>query len=155
MKYLLSLLLCIFSTVVFAEDGFPKGCQPISIVDDPLILKTAKPPVIAFMHNVSSSEIWVTHPVKEPSASAGWSSKLQGGNWSALAVQDETFELSCIESRPGHEQQIPCGSVIAVCVWSGVKMPTGDGTYWAGEDMTLPALTAHLGGRGFILPTAQ
>jgi hypothetical protein len=155
MKYFATLLLCMLSSLSYAEEGFPKGCQPVSVLDTPLILKTTKPPVLALVHNLSNSEVWVTHPVADPGASAGWSSKLQGGNWSAMALQNDTFELNCIESRPGHEQQVPCAGVLAICLWQATKMPAGEGTYWAGEDMSLAALTAHLGGRGFVLPTTQ
>jgi hypothetical protein len=154
MKFFVSLLFCLLMQHGYADEGFPKDCQAMSTLDSPLILKTAKPPVVALIHNVSNSEIWVTHPIADPSANADWSSKLQGGSWSALALQDEVFELSCIESRPGHEQQVPCAGILSVCLWSGVKMPADKGTYWAGEDMALSVLTAHLGGRGFVLPTS-
>lgn len=153
MKYIMTIFLTLLSPCLFAEEGFPAGCKPAAVKDDPFVLKSTKLPELVLVHNLSNSEIWVTHPVTDPSASAGWSSKLQGGNWSALTLQSDTFELSCIESKPGHEQQVPCAGLLAVCQWSGIKMPTGDGTYWAGEDLSLTALKEHLSGRGFVLPT--
>lgn len=117
---------------------------------------STKKPLLVMIHNLSSTDLWITHPVSEPSASAGWSSRLQAGNWSALALDKESFELSCIESKPGHEQQVPCMGVISVCRWPVVTMPKqASGTFWAGEDMSLSALAEHLGGRGFGLPDSQ
>jgi len=43
---------------------------------------------------------------------------------------------------------------LAACEWVSVTIPKdGKGTFWAGEDMTLSALTAHVGSRGFVLST--
>ena len=68
-------------------------------------------------------------------------------------LKKSSFELTCIESSPGHEQQAPCEGLLTVCQWPTVKAPTSDsGTYWAGENMGLSDLLGYLGGRGFSLP---
>ena len=153
MKYILSVLCILMVSNVSADEIFPTGCKPI-VVKDELVTLSADKPVLVMIHNLSSVDLWITHPVSEPNASAGWSSRLQGGNWSALALDKKSFELSCIESRPGHEQQVPCAGLLAICQWTKMTPPkSASGTFWAGEDMTLTALTAHVGSRGFILPT--
>ena len=153
MKTMLSVVLALLTVSANADDNLPPSCKPISVQGESVTV-SAKQPLLVMIHNLSSSDLWITHPVSEPSASAGWSSRLQAANWSALALDKESFELSCIESKPGHEQQIPCKGAISVCQWPGVKMPPaqGAGTYWAGENMALPELLTHLGGRGFGLP---
>lgn len=152
MKQVLSLLLLLLIHSSYAEEGFPKNCQPISMLKQTLTLH-AKEPMMVFIHNVSAGDLWITHPVSEPSASAGWSSRLETGNWSALIVDKKSFELSCIESKPGHEQQTPCSAALTVCQWTSVKLPDqAQGTFWAGENMPLDALKAYVGGKGFILP---
>jgi hypothetical protein len=134
-----------------AGEIFPTGCTPILVHEELVKLSTTNPSVV-MIHNLSSKDLWITHPVSEPSASAGWSSRLQGGNWSALALSAKEFDLSCIESRPGHEQQVPCAGLLAACKWSKATMPEKKtGTFWAAEDMTLTALKAHLGSDGFVL----
>ena len=154
MKFAVAVLLVLLAGVVEADDNIAASCKPISVEGEALILST-KEPLVIMIHNLSNADLWITHPVSEPSASAGWSSRLQASNWSALALDKESFELSCIESKPGHEQQIPCAGAIAVCAWSAVTIPEQTtGTFWAGEDMTLSALKAHLAGRGFGLPAA-
>ncbi len=154
MNYIFGLIAALVSVtnICWAEDNVPAGCQSVMINGETLKLSAAKPSVF-LIHNDSNSDLWVTHPVSNPSASAGWSSRLQAANWSALAVSEDNFELSCIESRPGHEQQVPCAGVISLCAWPAVGFPENSkGTYWAGEDMKLSALITYLGGRGFIVP---
>jgi hypothetical protein len=114
------------------------------------------------IHNLSHLDLWITHPLSEPNASAGWSTRLQAGHWSALALDKKAFDLSCIESRPGHEQQVPCAGLLSICQWPNVKASnggkgtgTGTGTFWAGEDLPLSALMAHVGSRGFKVPTSR
>ena len=153
MKYILSIILVLVAINARAAEIFPASCKPL-MVHEELVKLSTDVPVLVMIHNLSTVDIWITHPVSEPNASAGWSSRLQAGNWSALALDKKTFELSCIESRPGHEQQVPCAGLLAACQWTPVKTPKSEsGTFWAGEDMTLSALTAHVGSRGFVLPT--
>lgn len=155
MKVVFPMLLVLFASVINAAETTPASCKPIAVQGESVML-SAKKPLIVMIHNLSNTDLWITHPVSEPSASAGWSSRLQAGNWSALALDKPSFELSCIESKPGHEQQVPCAGVISVCRWSTVTVPaTAAGTFWAGEDMTLSALTEHLGSRGFELPASS
>lgn len=153
MKITLSALLISISAFVYADNNsLPSSCKPIQLEGTSAMLTTKKP-VLIMIHNSSKADLWVTHPVSEPGASAGWSSRLQADNWSALALDKNAFELSCIESKPGHEQQVPCSTVISLCKWSSIAMSAKEkGTFWAGENMALPGLISHLGERGFKLP---
>ena len=150
MNYVLSIALLFLSWNLNAEEIFPAGCTPLVVSGELVVLPAAKS-TVTMIHNLSNTDLWITHPVSEPNASAGWSSRLQAGNWSALALNDKAFELSCIESSPGHEQQTPCSAVLAVCLWSAAAMPEKtSGTYWAAEDMQLSPLTAYIKRRGFV-----
>ena len=151
------ILLCIgfISSNLFAEATLPAGCNAITVQGDAVTLAAKKSQLI-FIHNLSKTDLWLTHPVNDPSASAGWTSRLQADHWSALAVNKPNFVLTCIESRPGHEQQVPCEGAIAVCQWKGATIPQKqEGTFWVAEDLPLAELTAAIGGRGFVLPTAK
>lgn len=155
MRILTSICLLLCSGLVLAESTLPEGCQAVMVQGESVTLKS-KLNKLVFIHNLSDNDLWITHPVTNPGASAGWTSRIQAGHWSALAVDKPPFELNCIESKPGHEQQVPCEGVIAVCQWQLVKAPIGSqGTYWAAEDMSLSALTAAVGARGFVLPVAK
>lgn len=153
MYYILSMILIVFSWNANAEEVFPARCAPLVVTGDLVVLPAAKS-MVTMIHNLSSTDLWITHPVSDPNMSAGWSSHLQAGNWSALILDDTQFELSCIESRPGHEQQVACSSVLAVCQWPASSLPEkSHETYWAGEDMSLSPLIAYIKRRGFILST--
>jgi hypothetical protein len=152
MKYILVLVVMLGTFNAQAEEIFPAGCTPLTVHEESINLSADSPSVV-MIHNLSSIDLWVTHPVAESDASAGWATRLQAGNWSALALDQKDFVLTCIESLPGHEQQVPCAGLLAACLWSKVKMPeTESGTFWAGENLSLSALTAHIGSRGVVLP---
>jgi hypothetical protein len=156
MKFIfVALYLCMASIIYADNNSLPSTCKPIQMKETSTIL-SAKTPLLVMIHNRSKTDLWITHPVSEPSANAGWSSRLQTGNWSALALDKNNFELSCIESKPGHEQQVPCKEVIFLCSWSKeTRSAKGKGTYWAGEDMILSKLIKHLSQRGFELPVSS
>lgn len=152
MKQIIITLLMIASWGIHAETSFPYGCKPMTMTGSTVKLP-AKAPGLVLIRNVSESDLWITHPITDPSASAGWSSRLQASRWSAFALGPQAFELSCIESKPGHEQQVSCTGVLAICEWHNIKSTDKvPPPYWASENMTLPALQAHIGQRGFTLP---
>lgn len=136
-----------------AEEGLPARCKPIAVEEESVVL-SAPNPMLVLIHNRSDMDLWITHLVSDPTADAGWSSRLQPGKWSALAVHDQAFELVCIESKPGHEQQLPCAGLLDVCQWIGTDLSKQKltGTFWAAEDQTLPTLKASLGRRGIEFP---
>jgi len=143
----------VFST--HAKEVFPKECIPLVIDSDLIVIPSAKARII-MIHNLSTVNLWITHPISEPGATAGWSSLLQSGNWSALSMNHAQFELSCIESRPGHEQQISCKNVVGVCEWPTAAQPNKPtGIFWAAENMALSPLIAFIGRHGFMVPPHQ
>lgn len=150
MPYLLMFLLSLLSTEIIAATPMPEGCYTLPLAEKDTQLKTKKPSLF-LIHNQGEKELWLTHPIKDPGASAGWTSKLSAGHWSALNI-DNNFALSCVESTPGHEQEISCKSVLEVCKYKKLSFPEDSkGSYWAGENLKLSELMAHLGERGFKL----
>ncbi|WP_115709439.1 hypothetical protein [Legionella sainthelensi] len=141
-----------------AESTLPSGCQAVTVQGESVTLNT-KTNGLFFIHNLTATDLWITHPVTNPSASAGWTTRLKAGNWSALTLKKGPFILNCIESKPGHEQQAPCEGAIAVCQWKakGVKIPAKakKTTFWVAEDMSLSGVTAAVGARGFVIPVAK
>lgn len=138
--------------MVHAEEIFPAGCKPFVTQDAQVSIPKGKSGII-MVHNLTDGDLWVTRPISDPNSSPTWSSLLHAGSWSALAWQGEEFKLSCIESRPGHEQQVSCADALALCQWSKAKLPAQLTTsMWAGENMSLSALMAYIQRRGFELP---
>lgn len=157
MKFIVTSLIILASWSVNALEAPPANCHPLSVSTTTLLLPKS-PPRIVLISNLSDLDLWVTHPIAEPNASAGWSSRLQPKHWSALALNETSFELGCIESKPGHEQQVSCAGVLMACEWPGITGKESQKTpYWAAENMPLPELLAHLNQRGFNLsePTSS
>lgn len=154
MKSIVLSMLMMISWGVYAEEPFPFECKGMSIPHGTVTLPEGAPSLI-LIHNLSEMDLWVTHPISEPSgASAGWSTRIQSKHWSAFAQGSKAFTLSCIESKPGHEQQVPCSGALAACQWSGMESTDKQSAppFWAGENMLLPELLSHLEQRGFKLP---
>ena len=118
---------------------------------DKLSIKKNEPRLI-MLHNLSHMDIWITQQTTNQNSAL--SSLIQSGLWSALATEKEALQLNCIESKPGHEQRIPCLEALAVCEWPLTGQPDRKpGVAWGGENMTLTSITAYLGRHGFIVPT--
>ncbi len=151
---LISIIFWGVSSWVWAQNNAPSSCRPIAVRGDSVMFSTTKP-VLMIIHNLSGGDLWITHPVADPGASAGFSSLLGANQWSALVVDKKSFELTCIESKPGHEQQIACEGQLVICKWPKVKISLKQrGTYWAAENMNWSDLRTYLGGRGFSLPAS-
>lgn len=153
MKFLSVILCCVISMGVRAQEVYPRGCVPWPIRDAmPNI--TTKQPLMLMLHNLSDADLWVTRPASNQGAQAGFSSLLQAGKWSALAINQDnaSLPLQCIESKPGHEQAIPCSDVLAICQWPKVTFPEANaGIFWAGENMLLAPIQAYLARQGYVL----
>ena len=153
MKFMLLIAMASASFMIHAQEIFPKGCVPYAIHGDQVNLSTKKSMVV-MIHNLSNTELWIIHPAMDASTDVGSSSRLESGRWSALALdkQSKPYKLNCIESKPGHEQQIPCVDVLAVCKWPNANRPEKkSGIFWAGENMDMLPLKAYIERLGFIL----
>ena len=155
MKIIIAVILscAILSNLYAITNKIPKKCSPLPVRGESVLLNATKPTVM-FVHNLSNSALWIIHPTKEANSSAGWNSLLQSDKWSALVLNQQKFELICIESKPGHEQQVACENLLAVCQCADIKVPEQDNaTYWAGENKNLTNLVSHIGGRGLEIPS--
>lgn len=153
MRFIITLLTSLLAWTAQANSRLPSQCKPLAIKDEAVSLSTSQTRVL-MIRNRSDIDLWINHPVSDPGASAGWITRLQPGNWSALVLNQKSFKLSCIESKPGHEQTVPCNSVLTVCEWSGAALPKADemGSYWASENKSLEGVAAEMEQRGFGLP---
>ncbi len=152
MKCIATLVLICLMDGVHAQEIFPAHCTPF-VVSSEQVMVPAQKSMVTMIHNLSSTDLWMAHA----ETSASWSSHLQAGHWSALVLPEEPFEWRCIESVPGHEQQVSCADVLAVCQWPATTLPKKPSdTVWVGEDMLLSPLIAYMGRQGFVLaPSAQ
>lgn len=87
---------------------------------------------IYLIHNVSAKSIWIDHPTKKQSASAGWASFITPGNWSALLIDKKNFIISCSQIKPGEVVDLNCNNTIAVFLYPISTQKKG--TYWLVEN---------------------
>ncbi len=149
MPYIFAFLLLI-TTVSYADEALPTSCKAVAINNEGLVL--SKTPVLVMVHNSSDLDLWLLSSLSDHAF--GESSHLQAGNWSALIASKEKIAVRCIESKPGHEQQISCKTVIAICEWPAVTLPKQglNDELWAAENQHLAPLLEKLGGHGYEIP---
>ena len=146
-KALAYILLCIilpFSTSQ-ANENILEHCDTLQLKKEAIHLAENTPSLVIIHNITSSTNLWITHPILQPSASAGWSSHLHPKHWSILSLHETPFEISCVESKPGHEQQVACTSVITICRWAKtIKFKSPPGTFWLAEDLTKKQINVFL-----------
>lgn len=120
------------------NEGVPQNCKPFVLKHDKIIPSSTKTMAV-MIHNVSDLSIWITHPTKNDSMSAGFNSLLEADHWSTLVISGKSFLLQCIESKPGHEQLIACDQVLTFCELISAKLPSQSSeNYWAKENKGSP-----------------
>jgi|GEM_PF-6059396 len=91
---------------------------------------------VYFVHNNSDYEqLLLSHPTNT-AMSAGWESRLDQGQWSALAMNQSNFVINCFGRKPGAIGYVDCKAVLEVCSYSKAKMG-GGGSYWMSENKSL------------------
>lgn len=119
-----------FSLQLFAAKPF---CQTFTLHDINVSLSTDEPLLMVF-HNISEHNIYLVN--KKNSTS----SLIAPGRWSQFSLVKQSVTFSCIESLPGHEQQVPCKNVLSVCQFL-LKSKHITTTAWLSENLTTSPLT--------------
>ncbi|MEW6144831.1 MAG: hypothetical protein AB1598_07405 [Thermodesulfobacteriota bacterium] len=136
------------------ESGvFPENCTGAGFEyrGDGVILNTEgqSSQSLYLLNNKSESDYWITHPVKDPGASAGWTSDINPGNWSAFTVNIPDFELTCMKTGQSSMETLDCEKVLKVCrITNPVFKPDMSGNYWVSEDKPLGAVLDEIRSRG-------
>lgn len=143
MKYFMTMVCVLFLGVIHAEEILPPGCRAQAIKNETISITG---PAMIMVHNLSDADIWLTHDTF-----THLNSHIEKGQWSALSLDKESIEFNCVESRPGHEQQVSCKELVALCQWPSIRPEKLKGSLWAGENRSLNALMAFVERQGFEL----
>ena len=146
-KYLIWFsILAIFSSLAVSKEYLPKGCQSIALEGTDIHLK-AHADHLLFLHNVSESEIWLGNR-----ESAKLTLDMHPGGWSVLFIPSADANWRCVESQTGHEQQVPCQSVIALCQWPATapKNVQFKNSLWLVENQSIVVAKAYLQRMGWL-----
>ncbi len=149
--FIISYLFCNASSL--AGEVLPPFCKPIALHGETILLNSDKPRLVLF-HNLSKTDVWIIQPdIAAETNDMPLSTQITPNQWAALAIDQSATPLQCIESSPGHEQQLACEQALAVCEWSLPQLPKErHGAFFAAESSNLTPLTAYLGRFGFELP---
>lgn len=89
------------------------------------------------IQNIGQGKVLLDHfSETDPGMSAGWSSSLDGGNFSLLAMNQPNFGLKCMISNPPVEWGlIDCKRVLSVC---SITPKQALGSFWVSENKSFP-----------------
>src|SRR3990167_1722109 len=103
-------------------------CQTFTLHDIEISLSTDEPLLMVF-HNISDRNIYLTNN------KTATTSLIEPNKWSQFSLVKKSIELTCIESFPGHEQQVPCKDVLFVCQFP-IKSKHITKTAWLSENLS-------------------
>jgi hypothetical protein len=133
---------------------FPQGCLPtgFSFLDKQVILTgpMQQQQQVYLLRNNSREPIYLDHPADYPgTASAGWMSRLDPGQWSALAVDKPRFTWTCQRAGMAFLDYVACRDVLQICQFAQLKTNADNtGEYWIASNTTLSKLLNTIKLRG-------
>lgn len=129
-----------------SKSDFPKTCveEGIKFENNNLVLNegSSSKQSLYLLHNISDENLFLNHPLgKDPGASAGWSSILGSGNWSAIAMNTGNFEFNCSKMGTGEVEHLNCKEVVKICKFEKpVFNSENSGSFWVAENKLLSNL---------------
>lgn len=150
------LILSSFLTLLLITNSWAKNpCDPVNFkIDNKNIILPGSPSpkqsIVYFFKNKSNSSIWIDHPMtNNPGVSAGWSSYIRPGHWSALVLNKKNFAVSCAMIQPGKVVYMNCSATLDVCAPSNLTSEKVlNGNFWLAEDKPYDAFINVLTKRG-------
>ncbi len=134
---------CVLAGFAYAKNstaGFQIDCKSavIQTNNDNIALNSgnaATSQQLYLIKNKTNTQLGIDHPHQGGTASAGWSTMLEGRHASTIAVNQANFEINCISMKNGQTKPVTCQKVIKVCVLSSDKLASiPPGTYWFVEN---------------------
>ena len=88
---------------------------------------------VVIAHNLKTKNLWFI-------VEGGFSTKLKSKLWTALFLRPATYNFTCVESEPGHEQRVPCETKLAIYT-KDIKVDDEDiKNHWLAENKSLTAI---------------
>lgn len=103
-------------------------------------------------HNDSAQTIWLNAVIKNPSASAGWSSKIDPKKYSLLALSDKDLQFTCGELNQQKFSVVACDKYLHIAqILSTAQEKSVVGSYWVVENASLDSLRQKVASKDMIL----
>lgn len=154
-RLLMTMIFLFASSMAYSSTPLPESCAPVpfKIENNNIVLSSQpdqpKTSQIYFITNYSQQSIFIDHPSSNPGASAGWSSYLRSGHWSALALNKKSFAIQCAMIQPGKVVMLNCSKTIRICAPKNLTTKNRiKGNYWLAEDKEWEGFVKALSKRG-------
>lgn len=109
----------------------------------------AKGQVLFYLHNKGENPVYLVFRNTTGTAHAGWTSKIDPNQWSALTLEDRYLPFHCVEQTRSSEQRISCKESIEACVFTHVTFSKESiGSYWVADNETLSLIDEKVRARG-------
>lgn len=145
---LASCLLC--NTGVYATQSAYDTAQT-AIVKNEIKLKAEGQQWFIF-HNDSAQTIWLNAVIKNPSASAGWGSKIDPKMYSLLALSDKNLQFTCGELNQQKFSVVSCDKYLHIAqILSTAQEKPVVGSYWVVENASLDSLRQKVASKDILL----
>lgn len=108
-------------------------------------------PIYLIQNNSDYQQITLSHP-SFTGLGAGWISRLDQGQWSALSLNKTNFVINCFGRKPGAIGYVDCQSVLTVCAYPKASIANGGGNFWLSENHALLDVINTLNNRGVTIP---
>ncbi len=140
------LILSMAITEAWANEYYPKGCQPLTITASQIDMKLKRNQLL-FVHNLSDKQIWLADR-RVPKLTRG----LSAGTWSVLYAPKLPLSWRCIQAEQGHEQHVACQAVLGICQWSALAPKNMESVkmMWLLENQNLAYAKAYLQRMGWL-----
>lgn len=156
-RLLMTIFFLLTANIAYSVTQSPDSCIPVPYkIENNNIILTSQPDQpktsqIYFFSNQSQKSIFIDHPSSNPGASAGWSSYLRAGHWSALALNKKSFAIQCAMIEPGKVVMLNCSKTIRICSPKNLTTKTRiKGNYWLAEDKEWDGFVKAMGKRGVV-----
>ena len=143
---IISFILTSMSGLVLAKEYLPRGCQAVAL-QGMTMDSLASSEKLYFFHNISGKEIWLANR-QSPKLTVG----MKPQEWNVLFTPAQALSWRCIQVEKGHEQQVACQEVLALCEWS-VEPPeslTTKTALWLIENQSITESKAYLQRMGWL-----
>lgn len=152
-SFFLGIFLAILCTITYSTSFAAQSlyCLPKKLMPENqnIILNTAAYQHAArlyFIKNISPITLWLSHPQTKHGhaphlvadeggiAHAGWDSKIDPGNWSAILLTQKDFAISCASLKKHQVKILDCSELISVCEPNIELSINVRGNYWFVEN---------------------
>jgi len=104
------------------------------------------------LHNDTDQTVWLNAVINNPSASAGWGSKLDPNMYSLLALNAKQLQFTCGLLLQLKFAVVPCQRYLDVSqILSTSENKPVVGSYWVVENTSLNSLREQAAERGILL----